>query len=339
MKTADMVMVKDKGDQLVISFNDIGKIEDRQYLQRLDSKLHQAYPQPIDLVETYRRLLNKESIEASPETKIPEFLTFSIGACHPYRPGQLKYHVIVLVQSTVPNFERRRKIREFYSRHMKVETYGIRYKFVFSLGFPRTQSRVKPNFFGSQLRWWFGVKDKRAEWKRLLREEILKYDDVVLGNYQDDFLNQTLQIHHTFAWASLFCRRIRPMFLIMDEYKLFDADNLARVINDISRDQRETLFYGEIIRNRKVYPGDSSIGIGSEIETPFVHFPDFPTHYGYTLVGFETLQKLTVGMYFTRYFTNAQMYLGLVAARMGLKPQDMSSLIEWKNLHLREVEQ
>ncbi|KAM7536828.1 hypothetical protein Aperf_G00000081896 [Anoplocephala perfoliata] len=59
--TADM-LIKGGSDCRFLSFDDLMVFEDYQYLKHLDSKVYQAFPQPIDLVETCTHLVLKESI-------------------------------------------------------------------------------------------------------------------------------------------------------------------------------------------------------------------------------------------------------------------------------------
>lgn len=60
--TADKV-IKGGSPERVLSFDDLTHIDDSQYLKPLDSMVYRAFPQSINLVDTYQRLVHKESIE------------------------------------------------------------------------------------------------------------------------------------------------------------------------------------------------------------------------------------------------------------------------------------
>ncbi|KAM7536318.1 hypothetical protein Aperf_G00000081891 [Anoplocephala perfoliata] len=342
--TADMV-IKDGSHNRFLSFDDLMEFEDYQYLEHLDSRVYQAFPQPIDLVETYTHLVLKESIGEPPENRKPKILAIVKSVCDPILREPFEYDVIVLIQSMVTNFDKRQKIREFYrgreGKNLLVKN-SIRYTFVFSVGYPSKRSdddfetgdgiavSLSSSRFGNvstDFYWWY---DKM----RLLSEEIEKYDDILVGNYEDTFWNQTQKIHHSLAWVSLFCRKTRPIILLMDDNKLFNADNLARALSVLNSVQRDTLFYGEIVKNQEVKR--EGYWFASKTEVPWPTYPDYPTNY--TILGFQTVEELTVGMYFTEYIPFADTYIGLVANRMRLEIQDIKNLIDIKNLHLRDID-
>ncbi|KAM7536737.1 hypothetical protein Aperf_G00000081908 [Anoplocephala perfoliata] len=106
--TADMV-IKGTSDNRFLSFDDLMEFEEYQYLEHLDSRVYQAFPQPIDHVETYGHLVPKESIG----------------------------------ESMVTNFDKRQKIRELQrgreGKNLMVKN-SIRYTFVFSVGYPSKRS-------------------------------------------------------------------------------------------------------------------------------------------------------------------------------------------------------
>lgn len=253
------------------------------------------------------------------------------------------YDFIVLVQSLLINFDKRQRMREFYKSHESknlMMTNGIRYAFVFSVGLPVVRSdfsfRRGETTHNLREKKYGGATNVKGYERimRLLSEEINRYDDIVVGNYEDTFWNETLKVHHSFAWASLFCNENRPTFLLTEDNKQFNVDKLTSVLNAISKKQRETLFNAVIYKNFKAER--AGIWFTTKTEVPWALYPDFPSRH-FTIMGYETVRNLTIGMYFTRHIPWADTYIGLIATRMRLNLQKLENLIEGKELHLRLV--
>ncbi|KAM7536829.1 hypothetical protein Aperf_G00000081896 [Anoplocephala perfoliata] len=169
---------------------------------------------------------------------------------------------------------------------------------------------------------------------RLLSEEEEQDDDILVGNYEDTFWNQSQKIHHSLAWASLFCRKTRPIILLADDNKLFNANNSTRALTVLNSVQRDTLYYGEIVRKQEIKR--EGYWFTSKSEVPWPIYPDYPTNY--TILGFQTVEELTVGMYFTDCIPFADTNIGLVEKQNAPRNSRYKNLIDIKNLHLRDID-
>ncbi|VDN13287.1 unnamed protein product [Dibothriocephalus latus] len=130
--------------------------------------------------------------------------------------------MVVVYKSAIYNFEDRQKLRTEYAQLAEVS--GNRIAIVFSVGLPRTSggntfhmngfSIRLPERAGAVLRDWAG---RREEALRRVHEEADVYDDLILGDYEDTYVNLTYKMITNYRWASAFCRGKADAFLFLDD--------------------------------------------------------------------------------------------------------------------------
>ena len=92
---------------------------------------------------------------------------------------------------------------------------------------------------------------------------------------------------------------------------------------------RENLFHGLKAENEAVQRSIRS-NIGSKVLSKVIApWPIHPPYLNgvYMLLGFSNLEKITLGMLFTRPLPSEDVWIGMVAARLSIYPSDIRYLI------------
>ena len=139
-------------------------------------------------------------------------------------------------------------------------------------------------------------------------------------------------MQRTFKWVATFCRIGRPIVLIIDDDVPFSAPFLDEAICQQSLNQGD-LLHGIPEKRAKVVRFDKfkSRWWLSKVEMPMPEYPIY-TYGVYNLMSFKSLQYLTLGMLFTRPHHIDDAYLGLVAARLGLKFRNIYSILSREHI-------
>ena len=245
--------------------------------------------------------------------------------CHPESAQSHELDIVIVVKSGVGNFKRRNHFRRFYDVEFKLNermNWSEKFKLVFTIGLPRYHirpsdqnpvGRLNPGEFRDYRRYMKAMRD--------LVEEMKTHDDLLVGDFEDSYRNLSMKMQFYYTWAATFCRRSRPTFLFVDDDMPFSLKNLVTIIHSLNGSQRACLFHGVLaIGNmvRREVTGYRSRWSLMKTELPW---PFYTPHFfgGYILVGFDQIEKLALAMLFTKPFAVDDAWLGLVAARMGLR--------------------
>lgn len=115
----------------------------------------------------------------------------------------------MVYRTAIYNFDDRKRIRE-EARHLPSSV-----RVVFSIGQPQTDGGGRlfrmnggfeiqlPERAGAIAEMWA---NRAEEAKRLVFEEAEKYGDIIVGDYQDTYVNLTYKVIVGHRWASAFCQ-------------------------------------------------------------------------------------------------------------------------------------
>ncbi|KAL5970410.1 Lactosylceramide 13-N-acetyl-beta-D-glucosaminyltransferase [Taenia solium] len=324
--------VRRNGNQSVLlSQKDLELIPDSHWRLPIDPRVYLVHPQPLNLNDTIHRLLNSTPIA---EVRAPingdtfRYVAISQGVCHPENPQSHTFDIVVVVKSNVAGFKRREVFRRVYGGVVNANSHPIlnmRIGLVFSLGVPRTQANsffrrgslnFKLNGSGSEN---LNPKSLRQISKKLA-EELATHDDMIVGDYEDTYYNLTMKTHHSYMWFSTFCRIAQPSVLFIDDDVPFSPQQLVQVLSSMSQEQRRTLFHGKVEKNAPVirfgWKTYQKWALLKE-EAPWPLYPPYLQGI-YILAGFQHVERLALGMLFTRYIPIEDAWIGLVATKLNI---------------------
>ena len=197
-----------------------------------------------------------------------------------------------------------------------------KFELFFAIGLPRYHIRSRNH--NAKERWnpgEFRNEESYKAAKRYLADEMEMNDDLLVGDFEDSYRNLSRKMQFFFTWAATFCRRSRPTFLFIDDDTPFSLKNLITAIHSLKGSQRSHLLHGVLanasVVQREVYRRPNKWSM-LKVELPWPIYTPYLFGY-YTLIGFDQIEKLALGMLFTRPFSVDDAWFGLVAARMGLR--------------------
>ncbi|KAL5960986.1 Lactosylceramide 13-N-acetyl-beta-D-glucosaminyltransferase [Taenia solium] len=338
----DTLVLKEGAKSVQLSYEDLVNIPDKSWRPDFDPKVQLVYPQAFNISSTVNQLLRREPIQEAPISGSEfRYLVLSRAVCHPQIPASHRYTIVVVVKSSIANFQQRQEFRRIYRDYTNTNgrsLLGMRVGLVFSLGITRTQ---KNNVF------------QRGRYSVLLtssggnflnpndlhrisiqfEEERSKFDDLIVGDYEDTYFNLTTKTHYSFTWASTFCRRGRPTILFLDDDVPFSVKYLARIVRSLPRRNRSTFLHGHIYTNTGAFRFENGTSVLKwnvlKTEVPWPVYQTYIVGY-YMLASFEHVERLALAMLFTQKFPVEDAWIGVVAFRLGLVMRPSRELLDWK---------
>lgn len=276
------------------------------------------------------------------------FLQISEEVCHPEKLLSNRYDVVVIVKSGVSEFKERqefRRLNEAFTNSQGRSVLGLRIGLVFSVGLPRSQQN---NIFS---RGEYVIKLKRSGGKSLnprdlnqtavlFEEERKMRKDLIIGDYEDTYFNLTMKTFHSFVWASTFCKKNRPTILFIDVDVPVNLKYLTRVLRSLSRQENKHLLHGLRIKRGKVRRFGKNINdprwnvLKTEVPWPF--YSDFLSGC-FILASYSNVERLALGMFFTKQFTIDDAYVGLIASKLNISMQNLAELLSWRALLTKKM--
>lgn len=275
-----------------------------------------------------------------------KFVSIPKSVCYPNDSDSYNYDIIVIVKISVSAFERRQLFRKTYDNWVNANAgrfTGLRIGLVFSMGMPR--ARADRTFYrGSQeFKLWGrsgdGLEPKALKNTRyLLAKETNEHGDLVIGAFEDTYFNLTMKTHYSFMWASTFCRETRPDFLFIDEDIPFSPQALDLMISSMPKFHRMNLFHGKVeTKNVPIRFGsrDDQRWAVLKSEVPFPLYPPYLQGI-YIVAGFSQVERIALGMMFTKYFPIEDAWLGLVANRLDITARNIHEFIERRDMLIED---
>ena len=162
---------------------------------------------------------------------------------------------------------------------------------------------------------------------------------MIVANFEDTFFNDTMKKFYSFVWASTFCRKSEPVILFLDRGDAFNADKLTEVLNEMPLKKRKSLLHGQLHYGVRLLNFRGGAWNMWSISKDELAFPTYPPYLDgrHMLVGFETLQRIALGLYFTKIIHTADAWVGMAALRSGLPVLDMKEITNSKTNFIRHL--
>ena len=197
------------------------------------------------------------------------------------------YNLLILVSSAPANLERRNNIRKTWAFE---SAFKPRWTTVFLVAQTRIQS----------------------ENISLIKEDEI-HGDLVRGNFNEHYWNQTLKIQMGLEWAMMYCKFA---FLLKADDDVFvnSVELLSFLIEPTT--PKEKFYMGNHYKNPLVYRGGKwKVSYEEYNET---HFPDFCPGFGYVL-SHDVVILFVEAFAFVPYFRLDDVYVGMLANRTEIK--------------------
>ena len=237
------------------------------------------------------------------------------------------YHdLVIVVKSPIYSLETRMSFRDFMRRE-RSRNPNLKVGVVFSMGLPRRQggrifnrdghTRFLAGPAGDMLQKYAGKGD---ELLAKVKEEIEKFDDIILADYEDTYYNLTWKTVTNLRWMSAFCNKTHgDVFMIIDDDHRVNISTLAEYLISIPKAAKREAIFGRIAKADGAYRSPRSKLFLSYREMPWLRMCPYP--HGFSqLIGADIIDKLAIASAYTRYnYMHEDVYLGLLAFKLGIQ--------------------
>ena len=257
---------------------------------KYDIKCINSYPSNIDMVDLSKRLLQGEQVRTPIINSHPfTYLHSPDNLCSRYKgQGQQRLRLVILVKSAVPYNQLRYVIRQTWGRGIR--NMGMVYAFL--LGF-------------------------MSEYQRYLDSEANSFHDIIQENFVEAYRNNTYKTIMAYNWVVQYCP-IAEKILLLDDDVYLNIKMLSLYLDTVDALGISTLSTGYVdsIGVPQRTPGKGFI---SEEEYKCSHFP--PYLFGMAIIqSMDVVQKLQVIFPYVLYLHRDDLYIGLAAFKLGIKP-------------------
>ena len=198
------------------------------------------------------------------------------------------YFLLILVSSAPMNFERRNLIRQTWGAN---NNNDHQWKTFFLLGKTRNQTMSD-----------------------LIKTEEKKYNDIIRGDYYEDYWNQSLKIEMGFEWAARYCNF--SFLLKADDDVFVNTQDLTHLLQQASTPKKR-LYMGKVQSNPKVRRyGKFSV---SYDEYPGSYYPSYCSGAGFVL-SYDVVGCLVPLFDVKNPFRIDDTYVGILANKNGVSP-------------------
>ncbi|KAM3171157.1 hypothetical protein ACTXT7_017186, partial [Hymenolepis weldensis] len=318
-----------------ISFDEMSNLPRITFNTAKYPKIYDTYPQDVPIktiVEQIKTGLPKPKYNYPIKT-----LRTSSSACS----NATRHNLVVVVKSGVYNFAAREEFRAF----MKKETLlcpSFRVGYAFSVGLPRAHGGRSfnrdgnianlPGVAGDALEKYDG---KSNIIMNKINMEVDKYDDLIIGDYEDTYFNLSWKTVTNLRWISAFCGKNQgDFFMIIDDDHRMNLSLVEKFAKGEKTSCLRTSIHGKIKSNDKAIRSPSSKNFVSYREIPWDDALPYPMGMS-QLIGADIVDDMAIATAYTKYaYLNEDVYLGLLAHKLGITLRNVVSMFnhdEYKN--------
>ncbi|KAL7057489.1 hypothetical protein AAHC03_016540 [Spirometra sp. Aus1] len=275
-----------------LSFKDLATVPDVQWTRARVPEAYMTYPMDVDLKKvvmaySYGLALNVHPIN-NPSLSV---VRSSKSVCQARSTDS--YFTMIIVKSALTNYAHRLRLREVIRRqtaHLNA-TVGI----LFSLGLP-ANGQVPSD----------------------LLKEIAQFDDILLANYTDTYLNLTIKTIVNLRFVHRFCLHASPSFVFLDDDHAINLTQLHTYFSNFSSSEVRGGIFGFVNSNTPVLRAPGRKWFTEREMFPFAKYPDYAAGPCYIL-GADLIPKFSIGAAFVRMFPIEDVFVGLITLKLGLR--------------------
>ncbi|VDM35841.1 unnamed protein product [Hydatigera taeniaeformis] len=306
-----------------ITFEGLSLLPHRFWERVKKPQIYLTYPQDVPMSDIVEAVKGGYRVPEMPNYNFPiTILSTPKSICQ--KEGE-KYDLVIVVKSSVLAWDARSSFRE-YMRHEIMRNKQLKVGVIFSLGLPRRHGKrvfdrdghtiYLPGPAGNMLDIYDG---RAAEVMAIINEEIRKYDDIVLADYEDTYYNLTWKTVTNYRWMSAFCRKEDvKLFMTIDDDHRVNLSMVADFIDRIPVYIRRNSLFGKVAKTDRAYR--------SPWKKLYLSYREFPWDVMYPylrgfahLVGPDIVADVAIATAYTRYnYAPEDVYLGMVAFKLGI---------------------
>ncbi|XP_033737077.1 beta-1,3-galactosyltransferase 1-like [Pecten maximus] len=167
-----------------------------------------------------------------------------------------------------------------------------------------------------------------------LQDESVTYNDIVLVDYTDSYYNLTLKTITGLKWAVTHCARAKYVISIDDDVYVA-PDLLLRFLDRPNIKKEETVFSGHLLVNTEPIRDVHSKWQVLKSEYPFKNYPNY-IFGGFVIMSMSTARDFTIAAMYTKLFKFEDVYLGILAAKIGIEATNNGYVNSWKTVTVSE---
>ncbi|CAH8676943.1 unnamed protein product [Schistosoma rodhaini] len=317
-KFADMVYNSYKQEELLTGV-------EPEYMGS-NSTDYSIFPQNLNFSKLVYDIQNVIPFPTKPINN-PEMFALRVpeSVCRSYN-NELIPHLIVIIKSSVYNFEKRDRARRTFMQKQLWPNFSV--QFVFVLGIPMENEsnlfRFDGNTYILDTKWWeFSKHYGSSKWSfvRQLSLEVDLYDDLLIGSFHDTYYNLTKKMIFGLRWLSAFCPKQVPLYLFIDDdYDLVPKNVITFYYNN-TEDYLRNMNGGYIRSSRTVFRPmvneTSSVWAMTVKEFPWISYP--PYYHGLTyIIGANLVHRLATASAFVKEIRIDDAYLGILFNKLNI---------------------
>lgn len=209
-------------------------------------------------------------------------------------------YLLTVVKSATKNFQKRHGIRQTWG----YDSNSGNRKMIFIMAFSEeTQKQV----------------DSEAN----------LYKDIVQENFQDGYWSNTLKMEMAFNWITKFCRNARYVVFVDDDIYV-NFPNTLNYLRSVDEKKVENLYSGLVVDEPFPTRDYFNKHYVSRQDYPFDCFPPYIPS-GTVFFSKAVIQKLQKAMPYIPRFHEDDVYLAMIAQKVGVTPSKINFLIRLKD--------
>lgn len=286
------------------------------YFLGVDDYLHSKsferefdYPLNIDIRPVVQEVLSGKKPSVAPINYYPHRFLTNSGKCNTIE----KLDLFIVVKSAMNNFGHRYAIRSTFGQENFIP--GRIIKTLFFLGID-------------------GLRDSVIQ--KQIEDEMIQFKDIIQIDFHDNYYNNTIKTMMSFRWLYEHCSTA-DFYLFTDDDMYISVNNLLDYVHDRTSpivatrlgddNNRKTsvieskdthLFAGYVFRSGPQRFKTSKWRVSLE-EYPWNQWPPYVTAGAY-VVSNKSMKMLYAASLFVKHFRFDDIYLGIVAKKIGLEP-------------------
>ncbi|XP_033737075.1 beta-1,3-galactosyltransferase brn-like [Pecten maximus] len=247
-----------------------------------------TYPCSVNLSRILRQYDTEGFAEEQPINNINYSYTVN-----PYNTCKVSDNIKVLfiVKSRPDHTLPRTVIRETWANTKRFPSIRV----IFSFGMPKYSSRLQA----------------------LLGESSTHGDILIVKDYIDDYYNLTQKTIGGFKWAVTHCKHAAYVVSVDDDVYVA-PDLLLRILDRPHIRKVERLFSGHLMIDTKPIRNPKDKWLVSMSEYPFTNYPNY-IFGGFVIMSMSTVRDFTIAAMYTKLFKFEDVYLGILAAKIGIE--------------------
>ncbi|XP_013169460.1 PREDICTED: beta-1,3-galactosyltransferase 1 [Papilio xuthus] len=296
-------------------------VRDYIYARNFDQEFD--YPLAGDIRPAVEAVLAGRKPPLAPINYYPHRFLTNSGKCTTLE----RLDLFIVVKSAMPHLERRDAIRRTYGQENFIPGTLVRTLFFLGVDAP-----------------------PKSDTQRRIEEEMAQHRDIIQIDFLDDYYNNTIKTMMSFRWLYEHCA-VADFYLFTDDDMYISVGNLLEYVHERrgsrsrprnvtqsapggGSEQDGALLAGYVFQSAPQRFRSSKWRVSLE-EYPWNRWPPYVTAGAYVVCN-RAMRLLYAGSLFVKHFRFDDVYLGIVAKKVGVVPAHCPRFHFYKKTYSRE---